>query len=119
MLDHLMHTVPVMSVAVLAGQNRRFRGTGGVSRENRSLGFAPAFRDSRTGGVYLSRFASGAIAPVHVLDKLPDALVLSRSASGRVIEARSSVVAGFVHHGRFYTREEASKAIAEQDASKP
>jgi hypothetical protein len=107
--------MPVMSVAALAGENRRFRGTGGVSRENRSLGFAPAFRDSRTGGVYLSRFASGAIAPVHLLDRLPDALVLSRSASGRVIEARTSVVAGFVRDGRFYTREEASRAVAEQE----
>ena len=112
-------TTPGMSMAVLAGQNRRFRGTGGVSRENRSLGFSPAFRDSCTGGVYLSRFANGTIAPVHLLDRLPDELVLSRNASGRVLKARCSVVAGFVREGRFYTREEASRAIAELEASGP
>jgi hypothetical protein len=59
-------TMPLMSIAVLAGQNRRFRGTDGISRESRSLGFAVAFRDSRTGGVYLSRFASGETAHAHV-----------------------------------------------------
>jgi hypothetical protein len=110
--------MPVMSVAVLAGQNRRFRGTGGVSRENRSRGFSPAFRDSCTGGVHLSRFANGAIAPVHILDRLPDELVLSRNASGRVVEVQPSVVAGFVREGRFYTREDASKAVAEPEASR-
>jgi hypothetical protein len=104
-----------MGAAVLAAQNRRFQGTGGVSRENRSLGFSPAFRDTGTGVVYLSRFASGAPAPMHLLDGLPDTLVVSRSACGRVLQAHGSVVAGFVRDGRFFSREEASRAVASDE----
>ena len=104
-----------MGAAVLAAQNRRFRGTGGVSRENRSFGFSPAFRDANTGAVYLSRFANGSIAPMHLLDGLPEALVVSRTASGRVLQAQNSVVAGFVRDGCFYSREQASRAIASEE----
>jgi hypothetical protein len=107
-----------MGAAMLAGQNRRFRGTGGVSRENRSLGFLPAFRNADTGAVLLSRFANGTIAPMHLLDGLPDALVMSRTASGRVHRAQDSMVAGFIRHGRFYSREEASRAVA-SDGGRP
>jgi hypothetical protein len=103
-----------IGATALAAQNRRFRGTGGVSRENRTLGFSPAFRDINTGEVYLSRFANGAIAPMHLLDGLPDALVVSRNASGRVLQAHGSVVAGFVRNGCFYSREEASRAVANE-----
>jgi hypothetical protein len=98
--------------AVLAAQNRRFCGTGGVSQGNRSRGFAPAFRDSATGAVYLSRLASGTPAPIHVLDGLPDALVIARSASGQVLEACGSVVAGFVRDGCFYSRDEALRVLS-------
>jgi hypothetical protein len=38
-----------IGATALAEQNHRFRGTGGVSRENRSLGFSPAFRDCLMG----------------------------------------------------------------------
>jgi len=107
-----------MGAAVLAAHNCRFRGTGGVSRENRSFGFSPAFRDAGTGAVYLSRFANGTIAPMHLLDGLPDALVVSRNASGRVLQAQGSMVAGFVRDGCFYSREEASRAVA-NEGSRP
>ena len=116
-LSPAMTRVRSMDVAALAAQNRRFRGTGGVSRENRSRGFAPAFRDDSTGTLYLSRFANGAISPIHVLDGLPEALVVSRNASGRVLQVQSSVVAGFIRDGRFFSREEASLAVANGEAS--
>jgi hypothetical protein len=103
-----------IGATALAEQNHRFRGTGGVSRENRSLGFSPAFRDANTGAVYLSRFANGTVAPMHLLDGLPDALVVSRNASGRVLQAQGSVVAGFVRDRCFYSREEASRAVANE-----
>jgi hypothetical protein len=59
------------------------RGTGGTTAENRHLGFAPAFMDSSTGRVYQCTFADGRPAPFHVLDGLPDALVIARDRRGR------------------------------------
>ena len=53
----------------LEAQNRQFKGTGGVSEENRSLGFRPAFLDEKTGTIYLSCYTNGQIAPFHLLDK--------------------------------------------------
>lgn len=99
----------------LREQNRRFKSTGGVSRENRSKGFLPAFSDTGTGAVYLSRFADGRVAPVHVLDGLPAELVTERSASGRVTAVKASICAGFVRNGEFFTREEAANEVAMGD----
>src|SRR5215510_14499764 len=95
----------------LAVENARYQGTGGVS-ETCLPGFSPAFRDTQTGVVCLSRFADGRPAPFHVLDGLPNELVISRDRHrGRAI-AKPSVVSGFVHDGRFYTREEAATLAA-------
>jgi hypothetical protein len=92
-------------------ENVSFAGTGGVSRENRRYGLRPAFMDLETAAVYLARFADGRPAPFHLLDGLPDELVLSRDAAGRVAEIRSSVISGFEQDGRFYTRDEAAEAL--------
>ncbi len=73
-----------------------------------SLGFAPAFLDENTGKVYVSHYPDGRPAPVHVPDGLPDELVATRSATGRVRAIRDGVVAGFVRLGHFYTREQAA-----------
>jgi hypothetical protein len=96
----------------LEHENLRHRGTAGVSAENRSLGFQPAFADRETRAIYLSRFADGRPAPCHVLDGLPRELVLSRRACGRVAAVKPSLVSGFVRDGRFYTREEAAAQAA-------
>lgn len=95
----------------LKKQNRQFKGTGGVSQENRSLGFRPAFLDSGTGSVYLSRFADGRPAPMHLLEGLPAALAVKHSASGRIAAVKASVIAGFLRNGQFYTRDQAAKAV--------
>ena len=71
--------------------------------------FRPAFRDAETGCVYYSRFADGRSAAVHVLDGLPDEVVLARTPGGRVKALKGSVVAGYVCEGSFYTREEAMR----------
>lgn len=89
-------------------QNRRFDATGGVSVRSRPLGFRPAFLDVGTGAVYLSRFADGRPAPMHLLDGLPAGLVTRRTATGQVAALLASVTAGFVREGRFYTRREAA-----------
>jgi hypothetical protein len=97
-----------LSQEVLKGENRKFFGTGARSEENRSLGFRPAFMDAETGIVYLACFSDGRPAPFHLLDGLPDEIVLNRSALGRVVSVKGSVVSGFVLDRTFYTREEAA-----------
>ena len=101
-----------MNTQILREQNQNLKGTGGVSQENHSLGFRPAFRDTKTGLIYISRFANGTIAPVHMLDGLPQELVVNRSSNGKVVAVKDSVTAGFVLKGQFYTREQAAYEVS-------
>nr|NMF98839.1 hypothetical protein [Aromatoleum toluolicum] len=96
----------------MSEENRRFQGTGGRSQENRSLGFRPAFFDGITGIIYASRFSNGMDAPFHLLDGLPDEVVMRRHASGQVAEVKTSLVSGFLRDGLFYTREQAAAFVA-------
>ena len=100
-----------MSESVLRHENLVFRGTGGISQENHGTGFRPAFLDSETGIVYASCYASGEPAPFHLLDGLPEELVLERHATGRVAAVKQSVISGFVLRERFYTRDQAAQAV--------
>jgi hypothetical protein len=102
-----------MTPRQLERENSRFQGSGGVSAENHEVGFRPAFLDTRTLVIYPSCFGDGRPAPFHLLDGLPDELVLARHACGRVAQVRATVVSGFVRGGRFFTREEAAAAVAE------
>jgi len=95
----------------LALENIRYRGTGGVSENNRQLSFQPAFIDRATRKVYLSRFPDGRLAPCHLLDGLPPEVVLGRSERGSVTSIKPSVVSGFVRDGHFYTRDEAAAVL--------
>lgn len=104
-----IHAV-ALDIRGLEAQNRRYAGGGGVSRHNRDQGFAPAFLDTGTGAVYLSRFRDGRPAPMHLLDGLPAELVTARAAE-RVVAVSARVTAGFVRGGRFYTREQAARAV--------
>lgn len=97
-----------LSAEGLEEQNRQLKGTGGVSQQNRTLGFRPAFLNLETGRVYLSRFADGRPAPMHLLEGLPAALAAKHSASGRIMAAKASVLAGFLRNGHFYTRDQAA-----------
>ncbi len=93
---------------VLLKQNQAFDGTAGVSENNRVNGFRPAFMDTDTGNVYLSQYADGQPAPVHVLDGLPLKLIDIKSTNRCLI--KSTVVSGFLLGDRFYTRERAARA---------
>ena len=105
-----------MTPATLAHENVVYLGSGGRSQENRASGFRPTFLDTDTGLVHPSRFADGRPAPLHLLDGLPDGVVLARGADGRAIEVKASIVSGFSRDGRFYTRDEAMRAMqAETD----
>ena len=101
----------VLNDAELKRQNRSFVGTGGRSQENRSFGFRPGFFDTDTRVVFDSCFADGTPAPVHLLDGLPDEMVVARDSSGRVRAVKASIIAGFVHERCFYTREEAGRLL--------
>lgn len=101
----------VLSQQALSGQNQAYANTPGVSRHNRDKGFVPAFHDTRTGQSVISRNADGSPAPIHMLDSLPVEWVSRYDAAGHVALVRPGVVAGFLHSGRFYTREQAIKAI--------
>jgi len=95
----------------LEDENRRYMGGGGISEENRGLGFLPAYLDSATGSIHPSCFRDGRRAPIHLLEGLPKRLVLRREPSGKVVALKGSVSAGFVREGRFYTREQAAMAM--------
>ena len=99
----------LLSQQCLEEENRRFKGSRGISQNNRSAGFIPAFRDSTTGTCIISRFADGSPAPVHVLDGLPHAWVTRYDAEGHVTAVRKGIISGFLRGLSFYTREEAAR----------
>lgn len=92
------------------------RGSGGVSSDNRHLGFVPAFMDTCTGKVYPCMFADGRPAAVHVLDGLPDELVVARDRYGRPSHVVGTMIAGFSLESRFYTREQAAAQVSRAEA---
>lgn len=104
----LLHSV---SEKTLAQENFQFAGTGGVSKNNSSRGFVPAFLDTDSGSIYRSRFPDGRPAPVHMLSGLPDKLFKSDGACGEQSAVKSSVVSGFLLEDIFYTREAAAIAL--------
>ncbi len=95
-----------LSPTVLAEENRRFADTRGVSTNCASMRFLPAFRDSVSGETHLSLLPDGSVAPLHLLDTLPEHWVLERDFRQRITAVRSSIVAGFVRNGKFYTRDQ-------------
>lgn len=102
-----------MSAGRLIMENIAHIGGAGDSKNKHGCAFQPAFRDLETGCVALARFKDGSPAPMHLLDGLPSAWVLERDAAGRAVTIKSSVVAGFLRQGRFYTREQATAIAAE------
>ncbi len=101
----------LLTTETLRRQNLAFVGTGGVSEENQSGGFRPAFHDTASGHTALARFTDGRPAPMHLLDGLPDEWVVRRDSTGRVSAIKDTVIAGFVRNGCFYTREQAAAAL--------
>lgn len=102
-----------MNEELLRQENIDNLGNGGRSQENSSLGFEPAFYDFATQQIYPSRFADGRLAPFHVLDGLPDEVIVDRIASGRVTAVKATIISGFVRNGFFYTRSAAARAARE------
>ena len=101
-----------LTPTMLSEQNAAFRGSGGVSEENRSRDFRPVFLDRETGNVYLSRFADGRPAPMHLLDGLPDEVVVARQSSGSVHSIKPTVIAGFLWCQKFFTRDQVAQMMS-------
>jgi len=97
----------------LRRENHVFGNTGGVSRNNRTHGFRPAFMDLDTGEIYLCRHQDGTPAPFHCLDGLPENLIIRRSSCGRAVAIKAGMLSGFERDGRFYTREEAATLLSD------
>lgn len=103
-----------LGLKTLREENRRYDGTAGVSEGNRSRGFIPAFLDKGTGNAYPSRFENGELAPVHLFDGLPEALVIRSVVTGRIYSLRDGLISGFLLGRRFYTRSEAAMVVSQQ-----
>lgn len=88
-----------------------------LCEESHAADFRPAFLDTHTGSIYLSRFLNGQIAPMHFLDALPSNLIESDPSGGQAIRLKAFVIAGYVTKDQFYTRDEAAKVT--QDAACP
>ncbi len=101
----------LLSNATLREENLAYVGTGGLSQENRSAGFIPAFYDPDTGRAEIARFADGRPAPMHLLDGLPTEWVRKRDAAGRVSAIKGNVISGFIRGPYFYTRKQAAEAV--------
>lgn len=99
----------VLTQLSLRDENVLFDSTRGVSRNNRSAGFIPAYLNSATGERVPSRFADGRLAPVHLLDGLPEAWIAERDGDGHVTRTCPGIVSGFLYDGRFLTRDEAAR----------
>lgn len=100
-----------LSARTLQRENCAFRGTGGISQENGQMGFRPAFYDAATNCIYPSRYADGRPAPCHLLDGLPEEVIIKRDPNGRVATVKSTLVAGFIRDGLFYDREQATSLM--------
>ena len=83
------------------------------AEEFAALGFQPAFLDFSTLRIYPSCFPDGRPAMVHLLDGLPEEVVVMRSPCGKVLAAKMTLIPGFVRHGYFYTRALAARVAAD------
>lgn len=101
----------VYTESSLERENLAFSGTPGVSHENLGNGFRPAFYDSETGRIEISRFLNGQPAPMHIIEGLPECWVVVRDSNSRATAIKHSVIAGFVREGCFYTRAQAAEAV--------
>ena len=108
-----------LSTRYLLLENAAHRGSGGVSMENRAHGFRPAFLDTSTGKTYPATFADGRPAPFHILDGMPEELVIARDRRGAVSQVVGSIVAGFLRGDEFFTREQAAAAVAAVELPDP
>ncbi len=101
-----------LNAEALLQENAAYQGTGGISQNNRPEGFLPAFLDTLSGKTYLSRFSDGRPAPIHLLEGLPEEVIMDADAPGTGRCIKSTVISGFMLGRHFYTRAEAALHIS-------
>jgi len=97
-----------MDNKTLRSENLTFAETKGISENNRSHGFKPAFMDKSTGRIEIARQENGQPATMHLICWLPIEWATS-SKDGRVDSLKPEIISGFELDGAFYTRDEAAK----------
>ena len=100
-----------MDSHILQSENITFADTAGISENNASRGFKPAFLDKDTGHIELARLATGQPAPVHIINWLPHEWAMSYHDDGTVKSLKPGVVSGFVCNTVFYTREQVAALL--------
>jgi hypothetical protein len=90
-------------------ENLAFGGTAGVSRNNRTSGFTPAFLDKKTGLIEIAKLKNGQPSPMHIISWLPRKWASRLAADGTVECLKPGIIAGFVRDGVFYTREQTAE----------
>lgn len=100
----------LLSKQVLEQENHDFEPTGATSKACKKSGFVPAFYDTRSKRSVISRYANGKPAPIHLLDGVPVEWVAEYDTEGHVATLRPGVISGFLRAGRFYTREQVTRA---------
>ncbi|MGI9315696.1 MAG: hypothetical protein ACR2QW_00070 [bacterium] len=95
-----------MNKQTLRLENLAYSGTKGISQNNSKSGFRPAFLNSKSGRVEISRMESGCPAPVHLIDWLPREWASTIGKDGSVKSLIPEIISGFSRNGTFYTREE-------------
>lgn len=85
--------------------------SGNKSERIRAQGFMPAFYNSDSLTAEVSRFTDGQVAPIHLLDGLPNEWVAARNASGKIVALKGSVEAGYLYEGVFYTAEQVTETL--------
>ena len=103
-----IHSICTKSLTL---ENLQHEGTSGVSRNNRKLGYVPAFLDTDSGHVYQSRYSNGKPASVHLLFGLPGQLFKKGEPSRQQRPVKKSVISGFLLEENFYTRGQAAEIL--------
>ena len=98
-----------MNNQTLRSENQAFAGTKGVSQNNESYGFKPAFLDRNTGRVEQARLENGQPATIHIIDWLPKEWAGSFYPDGRIKILIPGINAGVVCNTIFYNREQVAE----------
>ena len=95
-----------MSQSQLAEQRGVYDKLGGSVFRDASFGFMPAFMDLKNREIHLSAYADGMPSVIHIFDGLPGHWVEEWDDQGKAVALKSTVIAGFMRNGSFYTLKE-------------
>lgn len=99
-----------LTLRAIAEENAAIGGAGSRGTSQGEMGrFVPCFRCKTTGEVFFPLDANGNIAPIHLLNGIPERFVTSRGLDGGALSVCPDIESGFYRDGQFYTRKEAAE----------